>query len=94
MKIDFLTKDDLQDLKAELLAEILEAIKQNNKPAKKDWLSEREAQQYLGVCKTTLWKYRRDGLIPFSQINRKTNYLRADLDDFLKRNSTKNTFND
>lgn len=47
------------------------------------WLSDRQAQHYLGVSRTTLYRYRTEGLIRYFQVGKLLRYRLEDLDAFL-----------
>lgn len=90
MKFVVLNTAELEEWRDELLREIRTVI-QEELPSHNNgstWLTEKETQEYLNVGRTTLYKLRRDGVIPFSQRGRKILYRKADLDDFLMRNHT------
>jgi excisionase family DNA binding protein len=44
-----------------------------------------EAAQYLKVSQRTLSRYRRDGLIDYTQVKRKISFTQADLDRYIAR---------
>lgn len=52
----------------------------------KEWLTNAELQQYLGVSKMTLQRYRDAGTIPYSKVGSSVFYRRSDVLDLLERN--------
>ena len=54
----------------------------------KVWLTEKEAQDYLGIGRTSLWKLRREGSLHYSIVGKKVYYHKPSIDDLLLRNST------
>lgn len=54
-------------------------------PGSKDWLTNREAQAYLGLSKATLARYRADGTLPYSRVNAAVFYRLADIEALLER---------
>ena len=61
-------------------------------PAKtgpKEWLTNREARDFLGLSKTTLQRYRSEGRLPFSKIGGNIYYRYADLVAVLEDNLVK-----
>lgn len=52
--------------------------------AKQRFLSEDRAGDFLEVSRTTLWRIRRSGALPFYKIGRKVRYATEDLRDWLK----------
>ena len=53
-----------------------------------DWVTAKDAQSLLGVGQTTLWKYRKSGLIEASIISKKLLFKRADLIKLLSSGKT------
>ncbi len=49
-------------------------------------LTDREAASYLRSSQVTLWRLRRDGILPFHRVASKILYRRSDLENFLARN--------
>jgi excisionase family DNA binding protein len=52
----------------------------------KEWLTNTELQQYLGVSKMTLQRYRDSKALPYSKVGSNVYYRRADVLDLLERN--------
>ena len=52
----------------------------------KEWLTNREAMDFLGLSKTTLQRYRVSGRLPFSKIGGNIYYRYADLVSVLEQN--------
>ncbi len=58
----------------------------------KEWVSKEEAQELLGIGKTTLARYRNDGLVKYTQQGRNLiMYSRSSIEEYLERNA-KTTF--
>lgn len=53
------------------------------------WVSTKEAMEILGVGETTLWSYRKQGIISASKINKKLYYNRKDLNKVISSNEIK-----
>jgi excisionase family DNA binding protein len=53
----------------------------------KEFLTNREAQQYLGLSRMTLQRYRDDGTLPYSRVGNNVYYKRADVIALLENNS-------
>ena len=49
-------------------------------------LTDKEAAKFLRSSQVTLWRLRRDGILPFNRIASKLIYRRSDLENFLTRN--------
>ncbi len=56
-----------------------------NDAPQKEWLTNKEAQQYLGLSKPTLARYRADGLLAFSKVRGNVFYPREAILDLLQR---------
>ncbi len=54
-----------------------------------DWLSAKEAQSLLGVGQTTLWQYRKEGLIMAYKNKKKLFFKRSELIAFLESGNIK-----
>ena len=55
--------------------------------SRKEWLTNREAQDYLGLSKATLARYRADGTLPYSKpFGQHVYYRLADVEALLERN--------
>ena len=58
-------------------------------PGGKDWLTNKEAQAYLGLSKATLARYRADGTLPYSRVNAAVYYRLADIEALLERGAVR-----
>jgi excisionase family DNA binding protein len=67
------------------LEEKLDSIIENTErpDTSTQWMTSKEVEQYLGICKTTLRRYRSKGLIPFYKLNRKILFLRFEVNKAL-----------
>lgn len=76
-----------------LIDEVVERLKEKNKLSQDKWIDDEEAMRLLRISsKTTLQKYRDEGMIRFTQPSRKIIlYDRDSIDEFLEKNS-KDTF--
>lgn len=52
----------------------------------KEWLDSQEVIEYLNISKRSLQQYRDDGVLPFSRIEGKLFYKRADILKILSKN--------
>ena len=80
--LEVLTKDDIQDL-IDQVASLKEMVAEVQAPERKEWLTEEEAMNYLKVSKSTIQRYRRDGLLHFSQYQKQIWYRYVDINAFL-----------
>lgn len=44
-----------------------------------EWLTQEEAEAYLGVSRTTLWRWQREGRLTVYKLGRQRRYRREDL---------------
>lgn len=70
MQINFLTKEDLQEFKSELLAEFREILnkQQRSIPGQKKWMKSSEVKKLLGLSAGTLLNMRVNGTLPYSKV--------------------------
>ncbi|MEW6419078.1 MAG: helix-turn-helix domain-containing protein [Nitrospirota bacterium] len=57
----------------------------------KEILTEQELQKLLGVSRTTLWKLRKNGHLPYTKIGREYRYLKSEIIEWLKESRFKQT---
>ena len=48
------------------------------------WITEKQAMKLLDVSKSTIQRYRKEGILPFSQHSNKINYKLEDIQEFLE----------
>ena len=53
---------------------------------RKEWMTNREAMEYLGLSKTTLQRYRASGLLPYSKVGGSIYFRRSDINELLEDN--------
>ena len=53
----------------------------------KAYLTNAEAQKYLGLSKPTLARYRADGTLPFSKVGASVYYRLSDIEALMERNA-------
>lgn len=76
------SKEDLQRLLDEALDETIpRLLKELKFPAErsKEWLSNREAMDWLDLSKSSLQRYRSSGKLPYSKLGGNVYYRREDL---------------
>ena len=67
-----------------VLAEAVGRLTSNNAKPEKAWLTNREAQGYLGISRATLARYRADGTLPYSKVGQSVFYRLADVEALLE----------
>lgn len=82
MKVEILTRDDIKGL-IDQVASLKEMVAEVQAPERKEWLTEEDAMQYLKISKSTIQRYRRDGLLHFSQYQKQIWYRYEDINAFL-----------
>jgi hypothetical protein len=80
----------LGKLKTELLADFKSLLETDlKKNQNTNWLTEKEAREFLGLSKSTLQSYRKNLIIPFSQYRGKIHFKLSDLEQHLLDNYSK-----
>jgi len=80
MKIDILTKDDLNSFKKELVT----LIKSASKP-EAEYISKKEAKEILGCGESKLEQLRNERYISFAPIGREYRYKLSSLHNYLEQ---------
>lgn len=73
MELIVLSKTDLKNLLDRVVGRAVtrsldEVETLSEDAAPKEWLTNQEAQRFLGLSKTTLQRYRDDGVLPYSKL--------------------------
>ena len=68
------------------LPQLFEKLSSAGREPPKEWLSNREAMEYLDLSKSTLQRYRDDGTLPYSKLGGNIFYRRDDLLHVLQQN--------
>ena len=84
MKFEVITKDDLHQLKEEILNEI-SALLEGRKEQKK-WLKSADLRDMLGISPGTLQNLRVNGTLPFTKVGGTIYYAHEDVLKVLLRN--------
>jgi excisionase family DNA binding protein len=91
MDINIVQKSDFEKFKSELTAYLKQLIRENySMSSTKEWLTEKEACKFLGLSKSTIQKYRKDGTLSFSQHGNKIYFKLEDIQIFLNLNYINN----
>jgi len=94
MKIEIVTREDLQDFKKEIITSIREII--NEQPAaveseKYRWMRSAEVRKLFGISAGTLQNMRVNGSLPYSKIGTTILYDRHKILTTLEENSSHKT---
>lgn len=85
MELTILTKEDLQELRQELIQEIKAGFSAAASSLQSDtYLTSEQVCEALGISSKQFQKYRNERRIAFSQFGRKIYVKRSDLDHFLE----------
>lgn len=84
MKFEVITKDDLHQLKEEILNEISVLLKDRNE--QKKWLKSADLRDMLGISPGTLQNLRVNGTLPFTKVGGNIYYAHEDVLKVLLRN--------
>lgn len=68
MEIEFITPQDLENLKRDLLAEIKKILLPEKSSRGKKWIKSRHIQKVLAISAGTLQNLRNKGEIPFTKL--------------------------
>jgi hypothetical protein len=83
MEIDIVTKQDLQQFKAQLLLEIKELLQKSEKP-KGEWLRSKEVRAMLNISPGTLQNLRISAALRYTKVGGMHFYNLEDIDKMLK----------
>jgi hypothetical protein len=81
MNVELVTRADLDNLKAELLAEIRGLLRTGQEP--KQWLKSRDVCKLLGCSMGTLQTLRINGSLPFRKVGGTLYYQLSDVEKLL-----------
>ena len=83
MNLEIITKEDLKQLKTEMLAEIRQLIKPEDKQ-NKQWLKSAEVRKLLNISPGTLQNLRINGTLRFTKIGGMMYYKLGDISRLLE----------
>lgn len=93
MPASIITTEDLNAFKQEVLSEIKELFKQQEKGfMAKKWLKSTEVMEMLKISPGTLQNFRINGTLPFTKIGGIIYYDASDIQEVLKSNKVHNNF--
>lgn len=82
MQIEILTKEELQNFKTELIAEIKSAIRADE-PTHKQWLRSSEVRKLLKISAGTLQNLRIKGVLKYEKLGGIFYYAHSDIEQLL-----------
>lgn len=86
MELDIVTKQDLLQVKTELLNALKETLSQISATATKKWLKSAEVQEMLGISASGLQNLRIAGTLPFTKLSGIIYYDYQDIASILEKN--------
>lgn len=95
MTLAILTKEELQNFKAELLEDIKKIVKAEDNTISKKWLKSKEVTKLLNISIGTLQNLRINGSLSYTKIGGTIYYDNTDIDKLLntnKKNATPTIF--
>jgi len=87
MAVDFITKNDLLLLKAELISELKGLLLSVNKKQQKDYLKATEVRKMLGISANTLLNLRVTGKLRSSKVGGIHYYRYTDIEKLMTSNN-------
>lgn len=85
MNIDVVTKQDLQELKAEILSEIRQALSSTQKESGSKWLRSAQVRKMLAISPGTLQNLRIQGLLSYTKVGGTFFYKQEDIERMLSK---------
>lgn len=89
MKVELVTKDDLQEFKAELLSELKKIITPNSQDQNKAWLKSRDVRKMLEISPGKLTSLRMSKQLPFVRLGGNIYYDREDVHRLFEKNKSR-----
>ena len=89
MELIITSKSDLRDLIGDSVTDAIttiNSVRPPNETTPKSWMTNREAQAFYSLSKSTLQRYRNYGKLPFSKIGGRVYYRRSDIVKLLEEN--------
>lgn len=84
MKLDIITKEDLQQFKTELFTELKGIIGEKKETDHRQWLKSAEVRKMLNISAGTLQNLRIKGTLPFRKIGGSMYYNRSVIEKIME----------
>ena len=84
MNVELITKNDLNELKKEIISELTDLLKDNTQ--KKKWLKSADVRELLNISSGTLQNLRVNGTLPYTKMGKTIYYEYDDVTAILKKN--------
>lgn len=85
MAVEIITREDLEEFRIELVAEIAKLLKSGAKESDKRWHKTSEVKKMLGISSGTLQNLRVNGTLPYTKIGGVLYYDRRDIEYMLEQ---------
>jgi len=85
MKVEFITREDLQEFKNEIVKEVTSA---NQNHVTKKWLRSKEVRDMLSISPGTLQNMRINGTLPFAKLGSTIFYDLEEINKILTENKS------
>lgn len=92
MPVSVATRDDLQEIKEDLLREISQLIQERIKPQNNIYLKSSEVKAMLKISTGTLQTLRYNGTLPFSKVGGVILYNKEDIIKIIEKNRIINSY--
>lgn len=87
MKLDLITKEDLEQLKLDIFAEMRSTLKELGAPNENnEWLRTADVRKLLRISAGTLQTLRINGTIRYSVVGKMFFYKREDINNMIEQN--------
>ena len=84
MQIELISKSDLESLEERIVEKLSTNL--SSQQNHREWLKSADVCKLLGICENTLKKYRVEGWLPFSSIDKTKFYNYNDINKVLLKN--------
>ncbi|WP_316814777.1 helix-turn-helix domain-containing protein [Pedobacter nyackensis] len=84
MRLEIITKEDLQQFKSELFTELKEIFGHKKETGDRQWLKSAEVRKMLNISAGTLQNLRINGTLPFRKIGGSMYYNRLVIEKIMK----------
>lgn len=83
--IEDLIRPTIREVLREEIHKIVSTLGQNEKPVDVELLSASQAEKFLGICRTTLNTYVRDGIVPAHRLGGVLRFKKTELEESLDK---------
>lgn len=85
--IEMTPKELINQLKAELLPELIKEIEERTQPKEpEEYLTAKETQKILSISHATLWRWKNNGIVKAYGIKNRVYFKRSEIAEILDKN--------